>query len=400
MSQNLAIKNHPHIIIICLTFSEEKQMTQIRDSIELDFCDVLFRPKRTTINSRKEADVIREFKFKYYPKTIFSCGIIAANMATTGTFDINNILQKYQAITCLHKHYDFNKKENFQYITQNYKKEESHNNSYTFISTGLRDDKERLLSLLSDKNFKIDKLCIDIANGYIPKLADFVKEVRNKFPHLLIMVGNVVTGDMTQDLILSGADIVKVGIGPGSVCTTRKLTGVGRPQLSAILECADAAHGVGGLVCSDGGCTCAGDVAKAFGAGADFVMLGGMFAGTDEASGDVIEKIIQTNELMLTAQNSKDYNLLTKKEKYKQFYGMSSKLAQEKHFGGMACYRASEGKVVEVVYRGSAENVIQEILGGLRSTMSYIGANRLKDVPKCTTFYRVNRQLNEVFGKS
>lgn len=372
-------------------------MTQIRDSIELDFCDVLFQPKRTTLNSRKEADVIREYKFKYYPHTLLSCGIIASNMATTGTFAINNILQKYQAITCLHKHYDFKDKENYQYVTQNYKKKESNKNSYTFISTGLKDDKEQVFDLLTDKNFKIDKLCIDIANGYIPKLTEFVKEVRRKFPDLLIMVGNVVTGDMTQDLILSGADIVKVGIGPGSVCTTRKLTGVGRPQFSAILECADAAHGVGGLVCADGGCTCAGDVSKAFGAGADFVMLGGMFAGTDEADGEVIEKVIQTNEFNA---DFPDMGLIQKKEKYKQFYGMSSQLAQEKHFGGMACYRASEGKVVEVVYKGSAENVIQEILGGVRSTMSYIGARRLKDIPKCATFYRVNRQLNEIFGKS
>lgn len=365
-------------------------MTQIIDSTELDFCDVLFKPKRTTLNSRSEANVIREYKFKYYPHTINSCGIIAANMATTGTFEINDVLQKYQAITCLHKHYDFNNEENRKYLIQNYKQNQ---NAYTFVSTGLKDDKEKLFAILSDKEFPVDKLCIDIANGYIPKLIEFVKEVRTNFPHLLIMVGNVVTGDMTQDLILNGADIVKVGIGPGSVCTTRKLTGVGRPQLSAILECSDAAHGVGGLVCADGGCTCAGDVAKAFGAGADFVMLGGMFAGTDEAAGELIEKTIQTNLIC-------DGKLITKQEKYKQFYGMSSQLAQEKHFGGMACYRASEGKVVEVPYKGSAESVIQEILGGIRSTMSYIGARRLKDIAKCTTFYRVNRQLNEVFGKS
>ncbi len=371
-------------------------MTQIKDAVELDFCDVLFKPKRTTLNSRSEADVIRGYKFKYYPYKLKSCGIIAANMATTGTFEINNVLQRYKAITCLHKHYDFSDKSNIQYVLQNYENECSCNNSYTFISTGLKDDKERLFSLLSDNNFKIDKLCIDIANGYIPKLIDLVKEVRNNFPEILIMVGNVVTGDMTQDLILNGADIVKVGIGPGSVCTTRKLTGVGRPQLSAILDCADAAHGVGGLVCADGGCTCAGDVAKAFGAGADFVMLGGMFAGTDEAAGELIEKIIQTNQLGDDTKNV----FVQKKEKYKQFYGMSSQLAQEKHFGGMACYRASEGKVVEVAYKGSVEGVIQEILGGVRSTMSYIGARRLKDIPKCTTFYRVNRQLNEVFGKS
>lgn len=375
-------------------------MTQIKDTTELDFCDVLFKPKRTTLNSRSEANVIREYKFKYYPHTINSCGIMAANMATTGTFAINNVLQKFQAITCLHKHYDFSNPQNRQYIIQNSLKEESQNNSFTFVSTGLKDDKEHLFALLSDKELKIDKLCIDIANGYIPKLLDLVKEVRAKFPHLLIMVGNVVTGDMTQDLILSGADIVKVGIGPGSVCTTRKLTGVGRPQLSAILECADAAHGVGGLVCADGGCTCAGDIAKAYGAGADFVMIGGMLAGTDEAAGELIEKIVQTNQLVPNDDNPDELCFLRKKEKYKQFYGMSSQLAQEKHFGGMACYRASEGKVVEVAYRGSAELVIQEILGGVRSTMSYIGARRLKDIPKCTTFYRVNRQLNEVFGKS
>ncbi|MBE6454335.1 MAG: GMP reductase [Alphaproteobacteria bacterium] len=375
-------------------------MTQIKDSTELDFCDVLFMPKRTTLNSRSEADVIKEYKFKYYPHTLKTCGIMAANMATTGTFEINNVLQKYQAITCLHKHYDFQKEENIQYIAKNFKKKESDKNSYTFISTGLKDDKKKLFKVLGNKDFKIDKLCIDIANGYIPKLLEFVKEVRAKFPYLLIMVGNVVTGDMTQDLILSGADIVKVGIGPGSVCTTRKLTGVGRPQLSAILECADAAHGVGGLVCADGGCTCAGDVAKAFGAGADFVMLGGMFAGTDEAAGDLIEKVVQTNQIVGVDDKTKEVTFLQKREKYKQFYGMSSQLAQEKHFGGMACYRASEGKVVEVAYKGSVENVIMEILGGVRSTMSYIGARRLKDIPKCTTFYRVNRQLNEVFGKS
>lgn len=375
-------------------------MTQIRDSIELDFCDVLFRPKRTTLNSRSEADIVREYKFKYYPKTIKSCGIMAANMATTGTFEMNDVLQKYKAITCLHKHYTENEIRN--YMTINNMDDYSDHNSFTFISTGLKDDKEQLFRILQAGS-QIDKICIDIANGYIPNLINFVKEVREKFPKSLIMVGNVVTGDMTQDLILNGADIVKVGIGPGSVCTTRKLTGVGRPQLSAILECADAAHGVGGLVCADGGCTCAGDVAKAFGAGADFVMLGGMFAGTDESAGEIIEKMYRTNEYKyhyLTDSSIESDKPIFEVKKFKQFYGMSSQLAQEKHFGGMANYRASEGKVVEVPYKGSVENVIQEILGGIRSTMSYIGAKRLKDIPKCTTFYRVNRQLNEVFGKS
>lgn len=381
-------------------------MTQIRDSIELDFCDVLFRPKRTTLNSRSEANIIREYKFKYYPHKLESCGIMSANMATTGTFKMNDTLQKFKAITCLHKHYSEEDLRN--YLTKNYNNKDSDYNSFTFISTGLKDDKEKLFNLLSSGSV-VDKICIDIANGYIPKLIEFVREVRSKFPNSLIMVGNVVTGDMTQDLILNGADIVKVGIGPGSVCTTRKLTGVGRPQLSAILECADAAHGVGGLVCADGGCTCAGDVAKAFGAGADFVMIGGMLAGTDEADGELTTKMFRTNEYEWEDANAPydtdfiDYDPYEPKfevKKFKLFYGMSSEYAQEKHFGGMADYRASEGKVVEIPYKGSAELVIQEILGGVRSTMSYIGARRLKDIPKCTTFYRVNRQLNEVFGKS
>lgn len=378
-------------------------MTQIRDSVELDFCDVLFRPKRTTLNSRSEADIIREYKFKYYPKTIKSCGIMAANMATTGTFEMNDVLQKYKAFTCLHKHYK--ETELRSYMATNYIDDDSEYNSFTFISTGLKDDKEKVFSYL-ESGTQIDKICIDIANGYIPKLIEFVREVRNKFPSSLIMVGNVVTGDMTQDLILNGADIVKVGIGPGSVCTTRKLTGVGRPQLSAILECADAAHGVGGLICADGGCTCAGDVAKAFGAGADFVMIGGMFAGTDESAGELITKCYKSNEILPSGYDEYDEPIFDEPrykfeiKQFKQFYGMSSQLAQEKHWGGMAKYRASEGKVVEVPYKGSVENVIQEIQGGLRSTMSYIGAKRLKDIPKCTTFYRVSRQLNEVFGKS
>nr|DAF56606.1 MAG TPA: guanosine 5'-monophosphate oxidoreductase [Myoviridae sp. ctWb16] len=378
-------------------------MTQIRDSVELDFCDVLFRPKRTTLNSRSEADIIREYKFKYYPKTIKSCGIMAANMATTGTFEMNDVLQKYKAFTCLHKHYK--ETELRSYMATNYMDDDSEYNSFTFISTGLKDDKEKVFSYL-ESGTQIDKICIDIANGYIPKLIEFVREVRNKFPSSLIMVGNVVTGDMTQDLILNGADIVKVGIGPGSVCTTRKLTGVGRPQLSAILECADAAHGVGGLICADGGCTCAGDVAKAFGAGADFVMIGGMFAGTDESAGELITKCYKSNEILPSGYDEYDEPIFDEPrykfeiKQFKQFYGMSSQLAQEKHWGGMAKYRASEGKVVEVPYKGSVENVIQEIQGGLRSTMSYIGAKRLKDIPKCTTFYRVSRQLNEVFGKS
>lgn len=356
-------------------------MTRIYTEPQLDFCDVLFQPKRTTLNSRNEVDITREYKFKYYPYNMKSCGIVAANMATTGTMKMATELEKYGAATCLHKHHSITDLNGYFYSI----------NQPVFITTGLKDSKENLFKLL-DFNENIDKVCIDIANGYIPKLIDFVKELRKKYPHLLIMAGNVVTGDMVQDLILSGADIVKVGIGPGSVCITRSQTGVGRPQLSTILECADAAHGVGGMICADGGCTCPGDIAKAFGAGADFVMLGGMLAGTDEADGQLITKTYKTNEYEHNGE------MKTIDKRYKQFYGMSSRLAQEKHFGGMKEYRTSEGREKLIPHTGPVENVIEDILGGIRSTMTYIGATRLKDIPKCTTFYRVNRQLNTVFS--
>ena len=336
-----------------------------------------------------------------------SCGIVASNMATTGTIEMDKELSKYGAITCLHKHYEHSILNDYFYSLE----------QPTFVTVGLKDDKEKFFKLL-DWNENINKVCVDIANGYIPKLIDFVKELRNKYPRLLIMAGNVVTGDMTQDLIINGADIVKVGIGPGSVCITRSQTGVGRPQLSTILECADAAHGVGGMICADGGCTCPGDIAKAFGAGADFVMLGGMLAGCDEAAGQLVTKTYETNEYNhdVWLDNEQKAHILEKEpindaffawadtynkvieKKYKQFYGMSSRLAQEKHFGGMKEYRTTEGREKLIPYTGPVSDTIENILGGLRSTMTYIGAKKLKDIPKCTTFYTVNRQLNSIFA--
>lgn len=379
----------------------------IEEPIQLDYSDVLLKPKRTTLNSRSEANIYRDYKMKWSGDIITGNGLTIANMATTGTFAMAKVLQKHKMFTCLHKHYtfeelkDFLQENNFNAKTFD---DKICGNKYIFVSTGIKEgDYEKICRVL-DLGL-VNNLCIDIANGYIPHLISFVKNIRNKYPLLRIMVGNVVTGDITQDLILNGADIVKVGIGPGSVCTTRKLTGVGRPQLSAVIECADAAHGVGGLICADGGCICAGDIAKAYAGGADFVMLGGMFAGTDEASGEIITKCYKTNELNPSGYDKNDepiFDELRYKmeiKKFKQFYGMSSQLAQEKHWGGMANYRASEGKVVEVPYIGSAENIIQEITGGLRSTMTYLGAKRLKDIPKCATFYQVHNQLNNIFGK-
>jgi GMP reductase len=228
---------------------------------------------------------------------------------------------------------------------------------------------ERILN----RHKSIKFICIDVANGYTEKFVNYVRTIRGLFPDHILIAGNVVTREMTEALILAGANIVKIGIGPGSVCTTRKVAGVGYPQLSCIMECADAAHGLGGYVLSDGGCTCPGDVAKAFGAGADFVMIGGMFAGTDESAGELTEE-------------------------GKEFYGMSSAAAMEKHSGGVAMYRAAEGKRVFVEPAGPVAGVMQQILGGVRSACTYVGAARLKDLPKCTTFVRVNRQINTIFS--
>ena len=219
-------------------------------------------------------------------------------------------------------------------------------------------------------------ICIDVANGYSEHFVNFLKQTRKQFPDKVIIAGNVVTGEMVEELLLAGADIIKVGIGPGSVCTTRIKTGVGYPQLSAIIECADAAHGLGGHIISDGGCTTPGDVAKAFGAGSDFVMLGGMLAGHTESGGELLEI------------NGK---------KFKQFYGMSSATAMNKHVGGVAEYRASEGKAVKLPFKGNVADTVLDILGGLRSSCTYVGASRLKELTKRTTFIRVSEQENRVF---
>tara|TARA_B100001123_G_scaffold299155_1_gene333676 strand:- start:63 stop:752 length:690 start_codon:yes stop_codon:yes gene_type:complete len=219
-------------------------------------------------------------------------------------------------------------------------------------------------------------ICIDIANGYSDHFSKFVSSVREKYPTKTIIAGNVVTADMTQELVMNGADIVKVGIGPGSVCTTRIQTGVGYPQLSAVIECADAAHGLGAHIIADGGCTCPGDVAKAFGGGGDFVMLGGMFAGHEEGGGKKIKK---------------------NGSQFIEFYGSSSNTAITKHYGGLSHYRSSEGKKVQLKYRGKIKDTVQNILGGLRSSCTYVGAPSLKQLSKCTTFVRVNQQYNDTF---
>ena len=340
----------------------------IENDPKLAFKDVLIRPKRSTLSSRSEVSLERHFTFLHAQKKWSGVPIMAANMDHTGTHEMAQALAKNHLITALHKFYSF--EEQSAFLTHHTEVDQ-----FTFISSGTSDqDFTNLSAVINNTNHSY--VCLDVANGYSQHFVDFVKKVRDTFPELVIMAGNVVTGEMTEELILSGADIVKVGIGPGSVCTTRKKTGVGYPQLSAVIECSDAAHGVKGLTCSDGGCTVPGDVAKAFGAGADFVMLGGMLAGHDECSGEVY----------------KEGDAL-----FKRFYGMSSAEAMQKYRGGVANYRASEGKSVNIPYRGPVDKTIMDILGGLRSTCTYVGAVRLKELSKRTTFIKVSIQLNDIF---
>ena len=339
-------------------------MTKIISGTHLDFNNVLIRPKRSTLTSRSQVDLEREFKFKHSSIKWKGVPVMSANMDTTGTFEVYNVLSKHKIITVMHKFYGLE-----DYIAN---KNNLDPNLFA-VSSGISDkDYEKLVAILEaiDCNW----ICIDIANGYLSGMVDYCKRVRERFPDKIIIAGNVVTREIVEELILiGGVDVVKVGIGPGSACTTRLKTGVGMPQLAAVLECSDAAHGVGGHIISDGGITCPGDMAKAFGGGADFVMVGGQFAGHDENPGEIIE------------ENGK---------KMKWFYGMSSDKAQEKHYGSMASYRSSEGRVLKIPYKGPLENTVLDYLGGLRSTCTYINAGCIKHMPKCTTFIQVNQQVN------
>ena len=342
---------------------------RIERDVKLDYSDVLFRPKRSTMGSRSEVDLKRTYTFRNSKQTYTGVPIMAANMDGVGTFGMSLALAKQGLFTCLAK--SNQPVDIFEWLnTSPYKNDLV---QHVAISTGITDvDNERVESTLKLSR-SIKYVCIDVANGYSEKFIDYVARFRERFPNITIIAGNVVTPDVTEELILNGADIVKVGIGPGSVCTTRIQTGVGYPQLSAVIECADAAHGLGGHIIADGGCTCPGDVAKAFGAGADFVMLGGLLAGCDEGGG-----IVEDGKI--------------------KFYGMSSTAAQDKH-GGRKDYRASDGRVVEIPYRGAVAPIVQDILGGIRSTCTYVGAHSLKELSKRTTFIQVNngKQFNTVY---
>lgn len=368
--------------LLYLYVTDGEEFMQIDQDIKLDFKDVLIKPKRSVLVSRSKVKLTRQFTFKHSNHKYEGIPIIAANMDHVGTMAMAKEFSNHNMMVALHKHYSLDDLVDFWRTNEN-----------VFYSLGLTDaDLLKLDNCVHTYGLTPRYICLDVANGYSEKFVAIVRQVRNMYPLSVLMAGNVVTSEMTEALILAGADIVKVGIGPGSVCTTRLKTGVGYPQLSAVIECADAAHGLGGHICSDGGCTVPGDLAKAFGAGADFVMLGGMFAGHDECDGE----IVPTSDLDV-------FNLDTLKsepgQKRMKFYGMSSKEAMDKYSGGMAEYRASEGKCVEVPYRGPVKNTVLDILGGLRSACTYTGSLKLKELSKRTTFIRVTQQENLIYGK-
>ena len=343
---------------------------RIEQDIKLDYKDVLFKPKRSKLESRRDVDLTRTFKF-HYGNEWTGVPIMSSNMDGVGTFAMAKVLQNHKMITVMRKHYSVDD------WTKNAKGVKM---KYLSVCTGTGviwdpdapdyATMKAVLAMYPDIKF----ITVDVANAYHENYADFISRVRDEYPDKTIIAGNVISAEMTEELIIKGADIVKCGIGPGSVCTTRLMTGVGVPQLSGVMECVDAANGIGGHVIADGGCVYPGDVSKAFGAGAHFVMLGGMLAGHDESEGEVVNGKIK-------------------------FYGMSSNAAMAVHGTRKDGYRGAEGKVVELPHKGPVDPTVVEILGGLRSTCTYIGAKRIKDMPKCTTFVRCTQQVNQVFNQ-
>lgn len=366
-------------------------MTQILHEINLDYSDILIRPKMgINLNSRKDVNLQRIFKFKH-GQTRTGLGVFNANMATVGNFSVAAKLLARGMFATLHKHYSVDEIGGF--IKESKKENIPLDN--LFITIGLKNtdaEIEKLKELESKYGWNSPRnICIDAPNFYIQKALDVLARVRHEFPDSVIMAGNIASGDICLKL-LDYADIIKCGIGSGSACLTRKQTGCGTPMVSLILECADIAHSVGGHICADGGIVDVGDIAKAFCLNSDFIMVGGMFAGTDEAEGAVIEKHFETNEII-------DGKHVIQTKFFKQYYGMSSEYANNKFAGGMSNYKTSEGRELLIPYTGSIDKVLQDINGGIASCCTYIGATSVKHMSKCATIIQVHNQLNKVFEK-
>lgn len=359
---------------------------QIETREYLDFDDVLMKPKRSSLSSRKEVYLEREFTFLHSKKKWKGIPIMASNMDTVGTWEMRDVLAQYHMPTMIHKFYD---QTDWMIEMQDTSALHTHptsaiqefanNVKYTVPSFGIRqEDIEQMNRLIEWIEYFPNIVCFDVANGYTERYVNHIKQMRDKFGETLtIIAGNVATPEATEALVFAGADIVKVGIGSGSQCSTRMKAGIGIPQLTAIQLCSDAAHGLGAHIIADGGVKQVADISKAFGAGSDFVMVGGMLAAHDESGGE--EKIEDIDPFAGITQ------------KYKEVYGMSSEYAMKKHYGEKADYRSSEGNHQWIEHRGPVKNTIEDILGGLRSTMTYVGSRRLKDLSKCTTFVKVNR---------
>jgi len=378
-------------------------MQKIINETKLDFDDVLIRPKRSALKSRSEVDLMRTFKFAHSQRQLNCVPIMIANMDTVGTVDMAKSISKHKAITCLHKHYDTdNLIKLFSFTTDT---------DFIWYSTGTSHKDihklENIFDVIKSAGGIIPNVCLDVANGYTEQFVKTAAHIRKLFPEIILMAGNVVTPEMVEELIIHGkVDIVKVGIGSGSVCTTRLKTGVGYPQLSAVMECSDAAHGLGGHICSDGGCKYVGDICKALGGNSDFVMLGSMFAGCDECEGEWVYEYlcqIMNNDRTIHSEWWQPFDpgyQAEKRKKSLKYYGMSSEQAMNKHHNGIAKYRTAEGKCVTVNYKGKAEDVLQDVYGGIRSACTYIGADKIKDFGKKTTFIQVNNTHNKIYEKN
>jgi len=345
---------------------------RINTQPKLNFDDVLLEPKRSTLSSRKDVDMTRKFTFRNSGKVVNFLPIFASNMDGVGTFSMAKVLQEYKMMTVITKSTTPEKwkqavgsgvrLQSVSVCTGTNKMWDQDAQDYYYM--------QEILKAFPDIKF----ITVDVANAYHENFVDFIKRVRDEFPDKVIIAGNVVTPEMTEELIINGADVVKIGIGPGSVCTTRTMTGVGVPQFSAILDCADAANGVDGHIMADGGCVHPGDIAKAFGGGAHMVMIGGMLAGHDESEQEVVNGKVE-------------------------FYGMSSDRAREVHGKRKDGYRGNEGRLISLPHRGPVQETVEDLLGGVRSACTYIGARRLKDMPKCASFVTVHNNINKVYER-
>lgn len=348
-------------------------MTRILVDTKCDFGDVLILPQRSELSSRSETDLVRKTKFKNSGLDYSGVPVIVSNMDGAGTFDMARVVsKKHNLITCLVKHYSLEELVDF------YTKNGEWAIQTVCYSLGISESDIAKYKAFKKQTY-VKYVTIDVANGYSERFIEFVKRFRDENPHVVLIAGNVATPEITSQLILSGVDIVKVGIGAGNACSTRLKAGIGVPQLSAIIECADIAHGLGGHIIGDGGVTCPADFSKGFAAGADFMMAGSYFAGCDEGGGSILLDPVTG-------------------KKYVQFYGMSSATAQSKHGNGLQEYRASEGRVIKVPYKGSVEPIILDLLGSIRSTLTYTGSKSIKDLPKRATFCLVNRQISTLYG--